>query len=84
MSGGFLTTSSEIGAGGSFKRNIALDTSHSEDRQHKNKSAGSSSGLSSGDSVSHDINPAFDSESQDEVITLGPGSKKGLMGFSHS
>ena len=73
----------KLGQEGSLARNIPLDTSHSDDRQHKNESAGSSSGLRSGDSGSRDINPAFDSESHDEVITLGPGSKKGLMGFSH-
>ena len=74
----------KLGRRGSFTRNIPLDTSHSDDRQHKNESDGSSSGLSSGDSVSRDINPAFDSESQDEVITLGPGCKKGLMELSHN
>ena len=74
----------KLGQGGSFARNIPLDTSHSDDRQHKNESAVSSSGLSSGDSVSRDINPAFDSESHDKVITLGPGCKKGLMELSHN
>ena len=67
----------KLGQGGSFARNIPLYTSHSDYRQHKNESAISSSGLSSGDSVSHDINPAFDSESQDEVITRLSGMLKG-------
>ena len=40
----------KLGQEGSFARNIPLDTSHSDDRQHKNESAVSSSGLSSGDS----------------------------------
>ena len=52
------------------QENIPLDTAFSDDRQLKTDSADSSSGLSNGRGGSRDINPAFDSESIDEVITL--------------
>ena len=67
-----------------IQENTPFDTSHSDDRQQNNESAGSSSGLSSGASGSHDINPAFDSESQDEVITQSDPplySKEKIMYF---
>ena len=63
------------------QENIPLDTAFSDDRQLKTESADSSLGLSNGRGGSRDINPAFDSESQDEVITLGPGLQ-GIDGFS--
>ena len=67
----------------SYKKILHL-LRHTDDRQQNNESAGSSSGLSSGASRSHDINPAFDSESQDEVITQSDPplySKEKIMYF---
>ena len=78
----FIQLPSENGARESETRNIPLDTAFSDDRQLKTESADSSLGLSNGRGGSRDINPAFDSEGQDEVITLGPGLQ-GIDGSSH-
>ena len=59
----------------SYKKILHL-LRHTDDRQQNNESAGSSSGLISGDSGSRDINPAFDSDSHDEVITEGEGDQQ--------
>ena len=71
----------------SYKKILHL-LRHTDDRQQNNESAGSSSGLSSGASGSHDINPAFDSESQDKVITQSDpplyGKEKIMYFFSET
>ena len=71
-----------MGRGSHKQENIPLDTTFSDDRQLKTDSADSWWGLSTGHGGSCDINPAFDSESQDAVITLGPGLQ-GIDGSSH-
>ena len=66
----FLQLPLKMGRGSQKQQNIPLEASLSDDRQQKTDSADSCSGLSTGHGGSRDINPAFDSESQDEVITI--------------